>query len=63
MAKKGFEETFGRGEAEFLTPLSERKQGKEPGPQELLINQQSAPDPLDLVDSIPSSPLRKLKGA
>jgi hypothetical protein len=65
MAKKatGFSESFGRGDAEFLTPLDEKSYGKEPGPQEMVVGSPNVPDPLGLVNSVPSAPLRKIKGA
>ena len=59
MAKRGFEQDFGKGDAEFLTPLSEKSQGKEPGPQQLVVSIQGAPDPLGIVD-YPGAPLRKI---
>lgn len=62
-SKKHFSESFGPGDAEFLTPLDEKARGKEPGPQELVVSKSDAPDPLGLVSSVPSSPLRKIQGA
>ncbi len=60
--KGGFEKDFGKGDAEFLTPLTEGRRGKEPGPQEVVVSKTDAPDPLGIVD-IPGAPLRKIKGA
>ena len=57
--KGGFAESFGPGDAEFLTPLDEKARGNEPGPQELVVSKQNAPDPLNLVNSIPAGKLRK----
>lgn len=59
--KEGFPPSF--GDPGFLTPLDAPRQGKEPGPNTLVINQKAIPDPLNVVDVIPSAPLRKVKGA
>jgi hypothetical protein len=60
---KHFSESFGPGDAEFLTPLDEPARGNEPGPQELVVSKEAAPDPLGYLSSIPSAPVRKVKGA
>lgn len=62
MAKKeAFDKNY--GDSDFLTPLDSPRKGKEPGPSELVINVKQVPDPLGLCSPIPSSPLRRPKGA